>query len=70
MLSIPDREPAPMEAEHEDRGTPESAGNQGQSNRSNYGRKGSRGPWAHLDKETRERYEAIEKRCVEKWGKG
>ncbi len=28
------------------------------------------GHWAHLDEETRVRYEAIVKRCVEKWGKG
>lgn len=40
------------------------------ASRENYGKKGSRGPWAHLDKETRERYEAIQARVLEKWKRG
>lgn len=38
--------------------------------RSNYGKKGSRGPWAHLSKEKRKQYEAIEERVREKVRKG
>ena len=38
--------------------------------RSNYGRKGSRGPWAHLDADVRKRYEAIEERVREKMKRG
>ncbi len=35
-----------------------------------YGEKGSRGAWAHLDEETRERYKAIEARVRDKVEKG
>ena len=35
-----------------------------------YGKKGSRGPWAHLDKEKREQHEEIERRIKKKWLRG
>lgn len=38
--------------------------------RSGWRKRGAEGPWAHLDEETRMRYEAIQARVLEKWKRG
>ena len=42
----------------------------GKQDRSKYGKKNTRGPWAHLDEETRIRYEEIEQRVRDKVERG